>query len=441
MLFRSVLDAVAEALRGQGWLTEEHSVTLVRDLHGQVRLMIESPTAGQDPDPDTAGRQQLERALTNRIGAWLGAHTPVWQASQGRGSAIARRICELRVAWELPNPPPCPTYLVERHVGRHGWVGDLAHAPPWTVERVDNRERPPIVVFFSQKGGVGRSTAAAATALHLARQGNRILLVDLDLEAPGLGEAFLDLEPGDPGMLDLLVGPEDVVVQETANAARAVNDPDIVGNAGGDIFVLPAGSVDDGYVQQLARLDLQGAHAAEAVTSRIRAVLDELVRVHDPSMVLIDARAGFHDVGGVALASLCHGAVFVGLPNEPSFHGLVAVCKVLARAGHDDEGDPRVWLQVVQGMAPEILDDTEERAFRVRAYDLLSEHYYLEGAVPGEATAGAAHDVLPLRWTPGLRGKGGRLNAGVIDVLAGERFRALAERIAAKHVGLAWRAP
>lgn len=41
------------------------------------------------------------------------------------------------------------------------------------------------IAFYSYKGGVGRSLALANTAYELARQGNKVLILDLDLEAPG----------------------------------------------------------------------------------------------------------------------------------------------------------------------------------------------------------------------------------------------------------------
>lgn len=50
---------------------------------------------------------------------------------------------------------------------------------------------PPVVVFASHKGGVGRSTALAVTAAAISREGFNILVIDLDLEAPGIGEMLL----------------------------------------------------------------------------------------------------------------------------------------------------------------------------------------------------------------------------------------------------------
>ena len=43
-----------------------------------------------------------------------------------------------------------------------------------------------IVTFYSFKGGVGRTLALVNIGIELAQTGKRVLLVDFDLEAPGL---------------------------------------------------------------------------------------------------------------------------------------------------------------------------------------------------------------------------------------------------------------
>ena len=49
---------------------------------------------------------------------------------------------------------------------------------------------PRIVTFYSYKGGTGRSIALANVAWILAMNGNRVLVIDWDLEAPGLHRYF-----------------------------------------------------------------------------------------------------------------------------------------------------------------------------------------------------------------------------------------------------------
>src|SRR5713101_3110567 len=66
-----------------------------------------------------------------------------------------------------------------------------------------------IITFYSYKGGVGRSSALANSAILLARWGYKTLIVDWDLEAPGLEflfKEFIDVRSvtSKDGVVDLL---------------------------------------------------------------------------------------------------------------------------------------------------------------------------------------------------------------------------------------------
>src|SRR5262245_46335320 len=52
-----------------------------------------------------------------------------------------------------------------------------------------------IYTFYSYKGGVGRSMALANVAECFYQQGLDVLMIDWDLEAPGLESFFFDPEP------------------------------------------------------------------------------------------------------------------------------------------------------------------------------------------------------------------------------------------------------
>ena len=47
-----------------------------------------------------------------------------------------------------------------------------------------------VATFYSWKGGVGRTFALANVAVQLARVGRNVLMIDWDLEAPGLDRYF-----------------------------------------------------------------------------------------------------------------------------------------------------------------------------------------------------------------------------------------------------------
>jgi cellulose biosynthesis protein BcsQ len=64
-----------------------------------------------------------------------------------------------------------------------------------------------IFTFYSFKGGVGRSMAMANVAWELASRGLRVLVIDFDLEAPGL-ERYFGVPVGavhaTPGVINLI---------------------------------------------------------------------------------------------------------------------------------------------------------------------------------------------------------------------------------------------
>lgn len=63
---------------------------------------------------------------------------------------------------------------------------------------------PFVTIFYSYKGGVGRTLLAANVAILLARRG-KTLLWDLDIEAPGL-HRIPELTPTQGRILRVVVG-------------------------------------------------------------------------------------------------------------------------------------------------------------------------------------------------------------------------------------------
>lgn len=64
------------------------------------------------------------------------------------------------------------------------WLGMLGHTTPAAERAV--LTQPPVVHFYGFKGGQGRTTLLAFLASELAHDGLRVLVVDLDAEAPSL---------------------------------------------------------------------------------------------------------------------------------------------------------------------------------------------------------------------------------------------------------------
>src|SRR6266704_1083558 len=109
------------------------------------------------------------------------------------------------------------------------------------------------VTFYSFKGGTGRSMALANVAVELARSGQRVLIVDMDLEAPGLDTFNLprpNLQPG--GVVDYVR--QYLERSESPDFAEFVYESRLP-SVSGKLWVMPAGRNDSGYDSAFKAID------------------------------------------------------------------------------------------------------------------------------------------------------------------------------------------
>ena len=110
------------------------------------------------------------------------------------------------------------------------------------------------ITFYSFKGGVGRTMALVNVAAEWVRRGRKVLVVDFDLEAPGL-ETYQHLCSDKP---------HQGIVEFVTDFRRNFEVPDVldylyetkpIGKKGGRMWVMPAGRRDRAYRIALANLD------------------------------------------------------------------------------------------------------------------------------------------------------------------------------------------
>lgn len=381
---------------------------VVRGLNGQLRLVLGAPA--DDDKALVALGKGLTDALRATLGPWF-AGPVLTTADPGAAGGVARAVLEKGKVWPglgWPQALPAADPLaggealidtarwggVDAHRAIGAWLSAEALAPPWPLRD----QTPPIVAFYSFKGGVGRSSALLATAMRAARRGGRVLVVDLDLEAPGL--APLLLRPQDPppaaSVLDHLLS--------AAATGRPPATPPVVQlslprvNAPGQLWLAPAGTVDGGYLQRLARLDAVSRMAGEAspLEGALRDLLRQLRAAVQPDLVLLDCRTGLSDVAGVALMGLSHVEVLVGRPGRPDLDGLRLVAEALLRR------PDRRWCTVVS-MVQDLEGPTGQFTVERHREQLWERFRDLPG---GEERAlqdaDAPHHALPLPWDRNL---------------------------------------
>lgn len=278
------------------------------------------------------------------------------------------------------------------------------------------------VVFFSIKGGVGRSIALAALAWALAQDGKRVLVLDLDLESPGLSTAVLP-EEKQPlfGITDWLV--EDLVDNGETVFESMVASSDL--SHDGEILVVPAHGRDPGdYVAKLGRVWMPKIHPdgrRDSFSGRLRRLIDDLEARYRPDIVLIDSRAGIDEVASGCVMGLGANLVLLfALEGRQTWSGYRILFDYWARAGVAPE--IRTRLQIVAALVPETGQVEYLEGLRDAAYDLFAGTLYDDlpaGATDPDlwhfepADEAAPHSPWPIRWHrgfAGLRSLHGRLS-------------------------------
>jgi tetratricopeptide (TPR) repeat protein/Mrp family chromosome partitioning ATPase len=196
------------------------------------------------------------------------------------------------------------------------------------VIEADSPSVPGIIyTFYSYKGGVGRSMALVNVGVLLAILGKRVLLIDWDLEAPGLEMHFR--QPGqlvgDPetvaGIVDLL---------EARIAGRVLPWQQCLLHAeflGKSLDIISAGSRTADYRGRVQRLDWDALYGEHKVGNFINDLRDEWRAVYD--FVLVDSRTGMTDIGDICTVLLPDAIVLLFVTNYQNVEG---VKKVMARA-------------------------------------------------------------------------------------------------------------
>src|SRR5690242_11025049 len=116
-----------------------------------------------------------------------------------------------------------------------------------------------IATFYSFKGGTGRSMALVNVAVELAKAGRRVLIVDFDLEAPGLDTFNLPkAKTATKGIVDFVL--EFLETGESPDLAGFIYRSAI--SAGpGELWVMPAGLADSEYDDRFRSIDWQDLYA------------------------------------------------------------------------------------------------------------------------------------------------------------------------------------
>ncbi|NOQ63726.1 MAG: P-loop NTPase, partial [Methyloprofundus sp.] len=194
------------------------------------------------------------------------------------------------------------------------------------------------VVFYSYKGGVGRTTALIQTAFQLTRAGKRVAIVDMDVEAPGI-QALLPRQDCalDEGLIDYLWEKQSCIFDDKQQANINLNGErgivysvkDAESNA--PIFIVPAGKIGQRYIQRLSVLTT--AQLFAQANDPWYQFEQELWDQFQPDIMLIDARTGLNEWGGLSLLRLADDAFIAMYPSKQNAEGVSFIRELLKELG------------------------------------------------------------------------------------------------------------
>jgi MinD-like ATPase involved in chromosome partitioning or flagellar assembly len=184
------------------------------------------------------------------------------------------------------------------------------------------------VTFYSYKGGVGRSMALANVAADLATRGRRVVMIDFDLEAPGL-DAFeeLGVKDGAPGLVEYVSN--FLQTDVAAPVAGFIQEVAVKKAGAGKLWVMHAGRKDEEYNRLRAAINWEDLYDNRDGAAFFENFKADIQQQFQPDYVFIDSRTGLTDVGGVCTLHLPDMVVLLFSLNEQNLQGISSVARVL----------------------------------------------------------------------------------------------------------------
>ena len=364
IFFNDALKTIAGILAGETFPAGIVPL-VIRDIHGRIRIALNA---------DKKKHQAIALRLTEnmkKLGAFSG--------NGEKGALFPEDFFDPASVFQNPDildlylpGTSVPIRLLDRQIIGQDWL-----------RPIETKNKVPRLVFFGLKGGVGRSTALAMLAYDLARSGKRVLLIDFDLESPGLSGLLLPPDRlADFGMVDWFI--EDAVGQGNQVLERMISVSPLSEHTQGEIRVAAAMGMDENFfLAKLSRVyaDIAQDGHVERFSQRVGRLVSALESQEKPDVVLIDSRAGLHDLAAVSIVGLATTALMFATDTAQAWQGYRLLLShwqmhpVVLKAIRDR-------LVMVEALFPE--NDQAGRAdrFLENAYTLFSETIY-EPIEPG----------------------------------------------------------
>lgn len=331
-------------------------IVLVRDLRGRIRPVLPSNIQGA-----------VLTTYRSNLSSKLGVYGFAPERSVLFANEFAESIDILNEKRLIRKSNGLDIYLLDRQVIGQDWMRN-------TLAR---RTTNPRLTFYGIKGGVGRSTALVNWAWHLADQGKKVLVFDLDLESPGVSSSLLpDTHLPDYGIVDWFV--EDGVGQANSVESEMLAVSPLAQGLAGEIQVISAyGKKTGSYMPKLSRCYAEfSGSVSMSWAERLQTLVERMEDEVSPDVVIFDSRAGLHDIAAVLATRMDADTLLFAIDTPQTWKGY----SLLFQHWHDHPNVTsfRNRLQIIASMVPETGRENYLQGFKENAWDLFRDNLYDE---------------------------------------------------------------
>ncbi len=287
-------------------------------------------------------------------------------------------------------------------------------------------DHPKVVALHSFKGGVGRTVNALGLALALKERKIKVLLIDADLEAPGLTWLISQRMPKPPiSYMDLLTLAHGDPDPEASGAIRLVANR-LMGLLLDGIYVLPAFR----SINKFTSLDIKPEHLIQGSNDPyvLTKLLSRLGKKLGVDLVLVDLRAGLSEISASLLLDPKVYRVLVTTLSSQSLQGTRLMLELLGRMAPSKESDEPFPSLIITQIPDEEREVTLERSLEElseafsNAFSDPSDRSSEEGKEPIMVFSDTPFDprliVLPDSWEEAVRRiREARLDRDLMEVL------------------------
>ena len=222
-----------------------------------------------------------------------------------------------------------------------------------------------VTTFYSFKGGVGRTMALVNAAVTLAMGGRRVLVVDFDIEAPGL-DTFDVLKPSEevPGIIDFVA--RYLEFRQAPDVSDFIGECPAIGDQGGNLWIMPSGRKET-YAENFNQVDWGDLYERQDGYLLFEDIKAQWKQVLKPDYVLIDSRTGYTDTSGICTRQLPDAVVVLFSPNEQNLRGLIDVVSGI-RAEAEGVREKNIELHFVMSNVPDLDDEDQILVSKISAF-------------------------------------------------------------------------